>query len=71
MKQDSVAIMGLRTIADRFDHVLLDQWGTLSNLFGFLPVIPRLTRLSDTAPRAIAQSSNIFHPPRTNRSINV
>lgn len=26
---ETVAISGLREIADRFDHVLLDQWGTL------------------------------------------
>ena len=29
MKADAIAISGLRTIAGRFDHVLLDQWGTL------------------------------------------
>ena len=47
----------------------LDQWGTLSNLFGFLPVVPRLTRISDTTPRPIGQPAPIFHPPRTNRSM--
>jgi HAD superfamily hydrolase (TIGR01459 family) len=29
MKSGPVAITGLRTIVERFDHVLLDQWGTL------------------------------------------
>jgi len=47
----------------------LDQWGTLSNLFGFLPVTPCLTRVSDATPRPIGHTSSIFHPPRTNRSI--
>jgi HAD superfamily hydrolase (TIGR01459 family) len=29
MTASAIAISGLHTIADRFDHVLLDQWGTL------------------------------------------
>ena len=29
MTEAPVAITGLGAIADRFDHVLLDQWGTL------------------------------------------
>ena len=29
MNADAIPIAGLRSIAERFDHVLLDQWGTL------------------------------------------
>ncbi|MHC2439995.1 TIGR01459 family HAD-type hydrolase [Bradyrhizobium sp. USDA 4451] len=37
MKADATAIAGLHAIADRFDHVLLDQWGTLHEGLAVFP----------------------------------
>ena len=59
MKQDSVAIMGLRTIADRFDHVLLDQWGTLHEGTAIFPdAIDCLARLRDAGKRVLVLSNS-------------
>ena len=41
MKADATAIAGLHVIADRFDHVLLDQWGTLHEGLAVFPEIGR------------------------------
>src|SRR5437879_13807953 len=59
MKDGPVAITGLGGIADRFDHVLLDQWGTLhegkSSFPAAIECVRRLreagqtVRLSDTS----------------------
>jgi hypothetical protein len=49
----------------------LDQWGTLSTLFGFSPIIPRMTRPADAALRPIGRPALIFHPPRMDRSITI
>jgi HAD superfamily hydrolase (TIGR01459 family) len=59
MKADATAIAGLHAIADRFDHVLLDQWGTLhEGLEVFPAALDCVARLRETGKRILILSNS-------------
>lgn len=59
MSDAPVTIAGLRAIADRFDHVLLDQWGTLHAGKSIFPAAREcVTRLRETGKRVLALSNS-------------
>jgi HAD superfamily hydrolase (TIGR01459 family) len=59
MKADATAIPGLRAIADRFDHVLLDQWGTLhEGLTVFPSACESVVRLHEAGKRILILSNS-------------
>jgi HAD superfamily hydrolase (TIGR01459 family) len=59
MKADAIAISGLRAIADRFDHVLLDQWGTLHEGMAVFPAAHDcVVRLHDAGKRILILSNS-------------
>lgn len=59
MKADATAIAGLHTIADRFDHVLLDQWGTLhEGMAVFPPALDCVARLREAGKRILILSNS-------------
>jgi HAD superfamily hydrolase (TIGR01459 family) len=59
MSDDSITIAGLRAIADRFDHVLLDQWGTLHAGKAIFPAAREcVTRLHETGKRVLVLSNS-------------
>ncbi|MDU1809208.1 MAG: TIGR01459 family HAD-type hydrolase, partial [Bradyrhizobium sp.] len=52
-------ISGLSAIADRFDHVLLDQWGTLHDGRTVFPVaLDCLARLREAGKRVLVLSNS-------------
>ena len=58
MKADATAIAGLHVIADRFDHVLLDQWGTLHEGLAVFPAALDCVARLRTAGKHILILSN-------------
>lgn len=59
MKADATAIAGLHTIADRFDHVLLDQWGTLHEGLAVFPAaLDCVARLREAGKRILILSNS-------------
>ena len=59
MKDGPVAITGLGAIADRFDHVLLDQWGTLHEGKSIFPAaIECVARLREAGKRVLVLSNS-------------
>lgn len=59
MKQGSIDIEGLHVIIDRFDHVLLDQWGTLHEGQSIFPVaLDCVTRLRQAGKRVLVLSNS-------------
>jgi HAD superfamily hydrolase (TIGR01459 family) len=59
MSDDPITIAGLRAIADRFDHVLLDQWGVLHTGKAIFPAAREcVTRLRETGKRVLALSNS-------------
>jgi HAD superfamily hydrolase (TIGR01459 family) len=54
-----MTILGLRAIADQFDHVLLDQWGTLHAGKAIFPAAREcVTKLREAGKRALALSNS-------------
>jgi HAD superfamily hydrolase (TIGR01459 family) len=59
MKHASAVITGLRAIADKFDHVLLDQWGTLHEGTAIFPdALDCLARLRHAGKRVMVLSNS-------------
>jgi len=59
MNADTITISGLRAIADRFDHVLLDQWGTLHEGKAIFPAAREcVTRLREAGKRVLVLSNS-------------
>ena len=59
MKADATAIAGLHAIADRFDHVLLDQWGTLHEGLAVFPAaLDCVARLREAGKRILILSNS-------------
>jgi HAD superfamily hydrolase (TIGR01459 family) len=59
MKADATAIAGLHVIADRFDHVLLDQWGTLHEGMAVFPAaLDCVARLREAGKRILILSNS-------------
>ncbi|MCP1842414.1 HAD superfamily hydrolase (TIGR01459 family) [Bradyrhizobium sp. USDA 4524] len=59
MKADATAIAGLHAIADRFDHVLLDQWGTLHEGLAVFPAaLDCVARLREAGKRILVLSNS-------------
>jgi HAD superfamily hydrolase (TIGR01459 family) len=59
MTAGPIAISGLGAIADRFDHVLLDQWGTLHEGRTIAPAAcDCVTKLRDAGKRVLALSNS-------------
>ncbi|MGF6307100.1 HAD superfamily hydrolase (TIGR01459 family) [Bradyrhizobium sp. i1.8.4] len=59
MKADATAIAGLHAIADRFDHVLLDQWGTLHEGMAVFPAaLDCVARLREGGKRILILSNS-------------
>ena len=59
MMSDTIDIDGLRAIADRFDHVLLDQWGTLHEGHAiFPPARDCVARLRQAGKRVVVLSNS-------------
>ncbi|TWB88889.1 HAD superfamily hydrolase (TIGR01459 family) [Bradyrhizobium macuxiense] len=59
MKADATAIAGLHLIADRFDHVLLDQWGTLHEGLAVFPAaLDCVARLREAGKRILILSNS-------------
>jgi HAD superfamily hydrolase (TIGR01459 family) len=59
MKAGHTAITGLRAIADRFDHVLLDQWGTLHEGKAIFPAAYEcVTELRQAGKRVLVLSNS-------------
>lgn len=59
MKSGPVAITGLRTIVERFDHVLLDQWGTLHKGEAIFPeAYECVARLRDAGKEVLVLSNS-------------
>ncbi|WP_426440687.1 TIGR01459 family HAD-type hydrolase [Bradyrhizobium genosp. P] len=59
MTASAIAISGLRAIADRFDHVLLDQWGTLHEGMTVFPVAHDcVLRLHEAGKRILILSNS-------------
>jgi HAD superfamily hydrolase (TIGR01459 family) len=59
MNVGTIAISGLRAIADRFDHVLLDQWGTLHEGKTIFPAAREcVTRLREAGKRVLILSNS-------------
>ncbi len=55
----ATAIPGLRAVGERFDHVLLDQWGTLHEGKAIFPAaLECVRRLRDAGKRVIALSNS-------------
>ncbi|MGY4194974.1 TIGR01459 family HAD-type hydrolase [Bradyrhizobium sp. USDA 4520] len=59
MKADATAIAGLHAIVDRFDHVLLDQWGTLHEGLAVFPAaLECVARLREAGKRILVLSNS-------------
>src|SRR4029078_2669832 len=59
MNADNITISGLRAIADRFDHVLLDQWGTLHEGKAIFPAAREcVTRLREAGKRVLVLANS-------------
>jgi len=59
MNAGAIAIPGLRAIAERFDHVLLDQWGTLHEGKAiFAAASACVTRLREAGKRVLLLSNS-------------
>jgi HAD superfamily hydrolase (TIGR01459 family) len=59
MRAGPIAITGLGAIADRFDHVLLDQWGTLHEGRAILPAAyDCVAKLRHAGKRVLALSNS-------------
>lgn len=59
MKQRPIDIDGLHAIIDRFDHVLLDQWGTLHEGQAIFPAaLDCLARLRQAGKRVVVLSNS-------------
>ncbi|MCP1830984.1 HAD superfamily hydrolase (TIGR01459 family) [Bradyrhizobium sp. USDA 4532] len=59
MKADATSIAGLHAIADRFDHVLLDQWGTLHEGLAVFPAaLECVARLREAGKRILILSNS-------------
>jgi HAD superfamily hydrolase (TIGR01459 family) len=59
MNASAIAITHLRTIAERFDHVLLDQWGTLHEGKPVCPAVyDCVLRLRETGKRVLVLSNS-------------
>lgn len=59
MRADATAIAGLHAIADRFDHVLLDQWGTLHEGLAVFPAaLDCVARLREAGKRILILSNS-------------
>ncbi|MBR0694064.1 TIGR01459 family HAD-type hydrolase [Bradyrhizobium lablabi] len=59
MKASPVTISGLRAIAERFDHVLVDQWGTLHEGKAIFPeAYECVTRLREAGKRVLVLSNS-------------
>ena len=59
MNGDAAAITGLRTITNHFDHVLLDQWGTLHEGKAVFPEAHDcVARLHDAGKRILILSNS-------------
>ncbi|MCA1401206.1 TIGR01459 family HAD-type hydrolase [Bradyrhizobium sp. BRP56] len=59
MRADATAIAGLHAIADRFDHVLLDQWGTLHEGLAVFPAaLECVARLREAGKRILILSNS-------------
>jgi HAD superfamily hydrolase (TIGR01459 family) len=59
MTAAATAIPGLRTIADRFDHALIDQWGTLHEGMAVFPAAHEcVARLHDAGKRVLILSNS-------------
>src|SRR6476659_1966965 len=59
MKSGPVAITGLRTIVERFDHVLLDHWGTLHEGEAIFPeAYECVARLRETGKKVLVVSNS-------------
>jgi ribonucleotide monophosphatase NagD (HAD superfamily) len=59
MIEGPIAVTGLGAIADRFDHVLLDQWGTLHEGRTIAPAaIDCVTKLREAGKRVLALSNS-------------
>ena len=59
MKADASPIAGLHAIADRFDHVLLDQWGTLHEGLAVFPAaLDCVARLREAGKRILILSNS-------------
>ncbi len=59
MKAGAIEILGVRVIAERFDHVLLDQWGTLHDGKTVFPAAYEcVTRLRERGKRVLALSNS-------------
>jgi HAD superfamily hydrolase (TIGR01459 family) len=59
MSDDPIIIAGLRAITDRFDHVLLDQWGTLHAGTAIFPAAREcVTKLHEIGKRVLVLSNS-------------
>ena len=59
MNAGTITISGLRAIADRFDHVLLDQWGTLHEGKTMFPAAREcVARLREAGKRVLVLSNS-------------
>jgi HAD superfamily hydrolase (TIGR01459 family) len=59
MNADAIDITGLRAIAERFDHVLLDQWGTLHEGNAIFPAACEcVIRLREAGKRVLVLSNS-------------
>lgn len=59
MNAGTITISGLRAIADRFDHVLLDQWGILHEGKVIFPAAREcVTRLREAGKRVLVLSNS-------------
>jgi HAD superfamily hydrolase (TIGR01459 family) len=59
MNAGTIAISGLRAVIDRFDHVLLDQWGTLHEGKAIFPAAREcVTRLREAGKRVLVLSNS-------------
>ena len=59
MNAGTITISGLRAIADRFDHVLLDQWGTLHEGKAIFPDAREcVSRLREAGKRVLVLSNS-------------
>ncbi|PDT69848.1 TIGR01459 family HAD-type hydrolase [Bradyrhizobium sp. C9] len=59
MRADATAIAGLHAIVDRFDHVLLDQWGTLHEGLAVFPAaLDCVARLREAGKRILILSNS-------------
>src|SRR3954469_1007745 len=59
MKAGTIEIFGVRAIAESFDHVLLDQWGTLHEGKRVFPAAHEcVTRLREAGKRVLALSNS-------------